>query len=53
MVWLLLDLNINPISILSAHLLLCGDARQLVEQYVVFCCDCSQSGGGGQVEEIH
>lgn len=40
-------------SILGAHLLLCGETRQLVQQYVVFCCDCGQPGGGGQVKKVH
>lgn len=37
---------------LRAHLLLCAELRQLVEQDVVFCCDCGQSGGGAQVKKV-
>lgn len=36
----------------SAHLLQCGETSQLVQHYVVLCCDCSQSGGGRQEEEM-
>lgn len=39
MFWSILDLNILHMCILGTHLLLCGETRQLVEQYVVFCCD--------------
>ena len=34
------------------HLLLCGEGRQLVENYVVFCSDGGQSRGEGQVQQV-
>lgn len=36
----------------SAHLLQCGEFRQLVEEYVVFCSDRGQPGGCGQVKKV-
>lgn len=37
----------------GAYLLQCGEFRQLVEEYVVFCSDHGQPGGGRQEEKIH
>lgn len=38
--------------VFCAHLLQCGETSQLVQHYVVFCCDCSQSWGGRQEDEM-
>lgn len=41
-----------PSWIASSYLLQCGKAGQLVQHYVVFRCDCCQSQGGRQEEEM-
>lgn len=41
-----------PLCIASSYLLQCGKAGQLVQHYVVFRCDCSQSQGGRQEKEM-
>lgn len=46
------QLEYAGVCFVSAHLLQCGETSQLVQHYVVLCCDCSQSGGGRQEEEM-